>query len=204
MPNRILILFAHPRFESSKINKALSLAIPTSSQITFHDLYELYPNFNIDIEKEKKLLTEHEIIVWQHPFFWYSCPPLLKQWIDMVLEFGWAYGTGGNALQDKIIFNAITTGGTEEAYHAKGRNRFTVKQLLAPFDQTAYLCKMKYLPPFTIQGTHKLTKEDLSVKVNEYKKVLQTLTTINLSQVNFQSYSTLNEWISQYKGNLNE
>lgn len=204
MPNRILILFAHPRFENSKINRALTLAIPKTSLVTFHDLYDLYPNFNIDIEKEKKLLSEHEIISWHHPFYWYSCPPLLKQWIDMVLDFGWAYGPGGNALQGKVIFNTITTGGTEEAYQEKGRNRFTIKQLLAPFDQTAYLCKMNYIPPFAIQGTHRLSPEGLEKKINEYKRVLQTLSEINLSKLNFKSFSTLNEWIAKQKKASNE
>ncbi len=76
---KILVLFAHPRLEKSKINRQLLTVIPSSSDITFQDLYELYPDFNIDVEAEKKLLSEHEIIIFMHPFYWYSCPPLLKQ-----------------------------------------------------------------------------------------------------------------------------
>ena len=57
-------------------------------------MYEKYPDFNIDVDYEKKLLEKNQIIIWQHPFYWYSAPPLLKQWIDLVLEFGWAYGPG--------------------------------------------------------------------------------------------------------------
>ncbi|HEX5667818.1 MAG TPA: NAD(P)H-dependent oxidoreductase, partial [Chitinophagaceae bacterium] len=142
---RTLILFAHPRLEKSKINKLLVSRIRPSSNLSFIDLYETYPDFNIDIEKEKELLQQHDVIIWQHPFYWYSCPPLLKQWIDLVLEFGWAYGPGGNALNGKIIFNAITTGGAGEAYQHEGKNRFTVREYLHPFDQTALLCKMNYL-----------------------------------------------------------
>jgi glutathione-regulated potassium-efflux system ancillary protein KefG len=112
---KVLILFAHPRFEKSRANLALVEQIPVSDQLTFHDLYEKYPDFNIDVEYEKKLLLEHDIIIWHHPFYWYSCPPLLKQWIDMVLEFGWAYGPGGTFLKDKIIFNCITSGGNERS-----------------------------------------------------------------------------------------
>jgi glutathione-regulated potassium-efflux system ancillary protein KefG len=95
MKNKILIIFAHPRFERSSNNSALIRNIPDLPEITFNDLYEKYPDFNIDKEYEQKLLQENRIIIWQHPFYWYSSPALLKQWIDIVLEFGWAYGPGG-------------------------------------------------------------------------------------------------------------
>ena len=160
MKNRILILFAHPRYEKSLNNRVLVNHIPKIPDITFHDLYELYPDFNIDIEAEKKLLLEHDVIVWMHPFYWYSAPALLKQWIDMVLEFGWAYGPGGTKLQGKMAFNVITTGGQREVYRHDGYNRHTIKEFLTPFDQTAALCKMSYLPPFALHGTHRVTKEE--------------------------------------------
>jgi glutathione-regulated potassium-efflux system ancillary protein KefG len=158
---KTLILFAHPRLEKSKINKALLARVPKHPDLYFNDLYEAYPDFNIDINREKELLVQHDMIIWQHPFYWYSCPPLLKQWIDLVLEFGWAYGPGGNSLVGKKIFNAVTTGGATEAYRHEGRNRFTVQEFLAPFDQTAHLCKMQYLPPFAIQGTNRLADDNL-------------------------------------------
>ncbi|HLO81762.1 MAG TPA: NAD(P)H-dependent oxidoreductase [Chitinophagaceae bacterium] len=174
--SKTLILFAHPRLEKSRSNKALLARIKPSPNLTFNDLYEEYPDFNIDVEREKKLLLEHDVIIWQHPFFWYSCPPLLKQWIDLVLELGWAYGPGGTALKGKIIFNAVTTGGSVEAYKPTGHNRFTVRQYLYPFDQTANLCKMIYLAPFAVQGTHKLTSEKLTQLADQYERLLHLLT----------------------------
>jgi glutathione-regulated potassium-efflux system ancillary protein KefG len=169
---KILIIFAHPRLERSRANMLLLKHIPDQDNITLHDLYEKYPDFNIDVEAEKELLGRHDVIVWHHPFYWYSCPPLLKQWIDMVLEFGWAYGPGGIALKDKLIFNTITTGGARESYGPEGHNRFTIKELLAPFEQTARLCKMTYLPPFAVQGTHKLTDEQLLGFAEQYTTLL--------------------------------
>jgi glutathione-regulated potassium-efflux system ancillary protein KefG len=170
---KILILFAHPRFEHSVINRTLAAAVTQLPNATFHDLYELYPDFDIDIQYEQGLLLKNDVIIWHHPFYWYSCPPLLKQWIDLVLEFNWAYGPHGNALKGKIIFNAITTGGTREAYQTGGRNRFTLNQLLAPFDQTAHLCKMIYLPPFSVQGTHRLEYAELKMITDKYAKLLE-------------------------------
>jgi glutathione-regulated potassium-efflux system ancillary protein KefG len=161
---KILVLFAHPRLEKSKINRQLLTVIPKTTDITFQDLYEVYPDFNIDVEAEKKLLSNHDIVIFMHPFYWYSCPPLLKQWIDMVLELGWAYGPGGTALKGKWGFNIISTGGTEEVYQQGARNRFTIREFLAPFDQTVHLCGMEYLPPFSIMGTHRFSDEEFALK----------------------------------------
>ena len=146
--NKILILFSHPLFEKSYANKALVENIPNSENITFHDLYEEYPYFDIDVKREQALLSQHDIIIWHHPMYWYSCPPLMKQWIDMVLEHNWAYGKKGTALQDKIIFQVITTGGDKENYCETGSDRYTIVELLEPFNQTAKVCNMMYLPPF--------------------------------------------------------
>ena len=146
--------------------------IPGTPLITFHDLYEKYPDFNVNIEEEKKLLLENDIIIWHHPLYWYSAPPLLKQWIDMVLELGWAYGPGGAALSGKWIFNAITTGGAKEAYSREGHNRFYLHEFLAMFNQTAHLCKMIYLPPFVVQATHRLTDEQNESASKMYGELL--------------------------------
>lgn len=193
--NRILIVFAHPRFEKSLNNALLVKHIPVSAEITFHDLYERYPDFNIDPEFEKKLLTEHDVIVWQHPFYWYSAPPLLKQWIDIVLEFGWAYGPGGTALRGKTVFNVITAGGQRSAYSKEGYNNFTVRDLLAPFEQTALLCKMTYLPPFALHGTHRVTREEAVQTAGHYGKLLETIVNADYSTENMQSFDYLNDWV---------
>jgi glutathione-regulated potassium-efflux system ancillary protein KefG len=195
MSNKILILFAHPRFERSAINSIIMNNIPGIPEITFHDLYEIYPDFNIDIEWEKKLLEDHQIIIWQHPFYWYSAPPLLKQWIDLVLGFGWAYGPGGDALRGKIIFNSITSGGQRSAYSKEGHNRFTVQELLAPFDQTAVLCKMVYLPPFAIHGTHRITKDEITLMAQYYRNILVKFVKGEFSVEEIKKFSYLNDWI---------
>jgi glutathione-regulated potassium-efflux system ancillary protein KefG len=199
MMNKILILFAHPRFERSANNSIMVKSIPAIPEITLHDLYEKYPDFNIDIEYEKKLLSEHQVVVMQHPFYWYSSPPLLKQWIDLVLEFGWAYGPGGNALEGKLVFNAITTGGQKSAYSSTGHNRYTINQLLTPFDQTAYLCKMVYLPPFVIHGTHRIAPDEKASLANDYREILVRLASGEFNPDEIRKYEYLNGWIEAEK-----
>lgn len=173
--NKVLILFAHPRFEQSRANQALLEKVKQNPKITFHDLYEAYPDFHIDVPYEKSLLEAHDVIVWHHPFYWYSCPPLMKQWIDMVLEYGWAYGPGGEALQHKKCLQVITTGGSRKVYCSQGRNNYTINEFLRPFEQTARLCQMEYLPPFAIMGTNKLSATELDDYAAQYEQIVENL-----------------------------
>ena len=189
---KILVLFSHPKFEKSRVNQALINHITGKEQVTIHDLYEEYPDFHIDVVREKELLSQHDIIIWHHPFYWYSCPPLMKQWMDMVLEFNWAYGPEGNALQNKTCLNVITTGGSREVYCSEGYNSFTIRQFLRPFEQTAILCGMTYFPPFAVMGTHTLSDEDLNDYKNNYGKLIDLLQA-DLSINDFDNKSFLND-----------
>ena len=153
MSERIVILFAHPAFQRSRANRRLVDAVEDLEGVTLRDLYEEYPDFNIDVRREQELLDEHSLIVFQHPLYWYSCPALLKEWLDLVLEFGYAFGDDGAALHGKKLLSVVTAGASDSAYSRDGVNRFTLRELLVPFEQTARFCGMEYLPPFVVFGT---------------------------------------------------
>ena len=171
----VLILFAHPAFERSRVHRRLAEAVAELPGVTFHDLYQTYPDFDVDVRREQELLAAHDVVVLQHPFYWYSTPPLVKQWEDLVLEHGWAYGQGGTALHGKTLMTAITAGGSEESYCRKGYNRYTLRELLAPIEQTAALCGMTYLPPFVVHGTHAISDDDIARHADEYRRVIEAL-----------------------------
>jgi glutathione-regulated potassium-efflux system ancillary protein KefG len=191
---KILILFAHPALQKSRINKSLIKGISQIDGVTFHDLYQAYPEFDIDVENEKRLLEEHQVVIFHHPLFWYSTPAILKEWQDLVLEHGWAYGSKGTALRDKVFFNVLTSGGRREAYTGEGYIPFSLRILLSPIEQTANLCKMIYLPPFTVQGTHSIQPEE----VEEYRKKYHLLlTSLRDEKVDLAKAKTL-EYLNDY------
>ena len=172
---RILVLFAHPALRKSRVNRVLSGAVADLDGVTFHDLYEAYPAFDIDVKREQELLTDHDVVVLQHPFFWYSTPAILKEWQDLVLQHGWAYGHEGKALHGKRMLSAITTGGQESAYRKDGYNCYTMQELLAPIAQTACLCGMEYLTPFIVHGTLHLDPDDIRRHASDYRRLLEAL-----------------------------
>lgn len=146
----VLVLFAHPSLDRSEVNRPLAEATAGVDGVTLVDLYAEYPQLDIDVDREQKRLLAHDVIVFMHPLYWYSTPAILKEWQDLVLEHGFAYGSGGTALAGKIFFCALTAGGAATAYCEQGYNHFTIRQLLTPIEQTANLCGMVYLPPFAL------------------------------------------------------
>lgn len=172
---RLLLQFAHPALQKSRANRALLAAARAVPGVTVNDLYELYPDFHIDVAREQALLREHEVVVFQHPFYWYAAPAVLKEWQDLVLSLGFAYGPGGDALRGKALASAITTGGPAEAYSADGYNRYPVRTLLAPFDQTAHLCGMRYAEPFVVHAAPRLDDAALRAEALRYAEWLRVL-----------------------------
>lgn len=158
---KILVIFAHPNIGKSRANKKIIEAISDLGNVTIHDLYKEYPDFEIDVKREQKLLVESDLIVFQFPFYWYSSPALLKEWQDKVLEHGFAYGSTGKALHGKYFLVSVTIGGPQEAYIAGGWNNFSINEFLKPFQQTANLCGMNYLSPLFIHGVPNIPGLDI-------------------------------------------
>ncbi len=190
---RILILFAHPLLEKSRVHAELLKTAKTVPDVTVNDLYERYPEFDIDIDREKELLTAHDIIIWQHPFYWYSAPPLLKHWQDVVLQHGWAYGKKGYALDGKKAFNMLTSGAPEESYQPGGFHKYTIHEFLRPFERTAELCRMSYWPPFWIHGVHVMPDEIIMQHCQQYRHMLTALTKDIFSEQEIRSNGLMND-----------
>ena len=88
----------------------------------------------------------------------------MKLWFDEVLTFGWAYGNG-TALRGKDLWLVATTGGPEDSYHPESYNRYRFDAFLPPYEQTAALCGMRFLPPLLLHGAHKVG--DVEVQLHE-------------------------------------
>ena len=129
---RVLVLIAYPGQRHSQTNCLLSQTAVALDDITFVDLYAEYPRFKINIDTEQQRLLEHDVIVFQFPIHWYSAPSLLKVWQDLMLEYGFAYGPGGDKLAGKTCLLAVTAGAPANSYREGAMNRFALRTLLSP------------------------------------------------------------------------
>ncbi|MEO1193716.1 MAG: NAD(P)H-dependent oxidoreductase [Pseudomonadota bacterium] len=158
---KILHLVFHPDLTTSRVNRIWREQIAESGKVALsRDLYADYPDFHIDVPREQELLLAHDRFVLQFPFYWYSCPPLLKKWLDDVLTYGFAYGRSGDKLHGKDLQLLLSAGGQPTYY--SGFDIFTtIHDLLRPFQLTANLCGMHYLIPEWMYRADQATEADI-------------------------------------------
>ena len=174
----VLVIVAHPELEQSRANRRLlqaARALQSNSppgRLAVRDLYALYPDYLIDIAVEQAALKAAKLVVWQQPIRWYSMPPLLKLWLDDVLTFGWAYGPDGNALRGKDLWLVASTGGPEDSYRPDSYNRYFFDAFLPPYEQTAALCGMRFLPPLVLHGAHRASDAELAAHATTFARKL--------------------------------
>jgi glutathione-regulated potassium-efflux system ancillary protein KefG len=171
----VLVVLAHPAFERSRAVRALARNAFATAGVSVRDLYELYPDFVIDVAAEQAALKGHSAVVLLYPVYWYATPSLLKEWLDLVWLHGFAYGRGGVALKGKRLLIACTTGGGPEAYETGGMHGFPIEVFLKPMEQTAALCGMGWERPFIIHGAAVKSPAALNVEAERFGKRLTAL-----------------------------
>jgi glutathione-regulated potassium-efflux system ancillary protein KefF len=168
----IYLLAAHPAWRYSRVNRRLLAAARDIPGIDVQDLYGSYPDYDIDVAAEQARAAAARMVVLLHPIQWYSMPALQKLWFDEVLTLGWAYGVGGHALERKDLWLVATTGGPETSYRPGGYNRYSFEDFLPPYEQTAALCGMRFLPPLLLHGAHRAPEEAVAAHVAVFRERL--------------------------------
>lgn len=197
--NNVLILFAHPAQEQSEVNVRLFDTARHISGVTCVDLYAEYPDHDINVSKEQQRLRDHDVIVFQFPLYWYSTPAILKDWMDLVLQHGFAYGKDGHALKDKTLFLSLTAGGPEKAYQTEGFNHFSVRELLRPLEQTALFCSMNFAPPMVLFAARAAIDEGhFSGHQQQWRDILTAMVSRELDFKRCAEYELMSDYINQH------
>lgn len=166
------VLVFHPHFDRSRVNRALTDAAEGVPGVQVRRMYELYPDLRIDVAAEQAVLAAADRIVLQFPMYWYSCPPLLKQWEDDVLTHGWAYGSTGTALRGKELLLAVSPGAPADKYRRDGDYRYRVTDLLRPFQATSNLIGTRFVTPFVTAGAMSIGDAELAARAEDYAAYL--------------------------------
>lgn len=165
--------------------------------VTCVDLYAEYPNLVIDVQREQQRLLAHDVVLFQFPLYWYSTPAILKEWQDLVLEHGFAYGANGHALRGKGFLCVLSAGGSSDAYSADGLNRYSIGELLRPLEQMACLTGMQYLPPLVLFGSRDALEEGrLSRHLDDWRRLLTALVADALDLQQLSTLALLNDCIA--------
>ncbi|MDN8340276.1 NAD(P)H-dependent oxidoreductase, partial [Acinetobacter baumannii] len=109
-----LLILAHPYYTQSIANKTIvNELIKTYPDLEVRDIFQLYPDYKIDVSAEQEALLRHDTIILQYPMFWFNMPAILKLWFDEVFTYQFAYGSQGNKLKDKKVIISMTVGQKE-------------------------------------------------------------------------------------------
>ena len=157
--SRLIVYYAHPGHKYSHANREMARAAQQVDGITYVDLYRDYPRFDIDADREQQRLLDHEVVLFQFPLFWYSTPSILKEWQYLVLEHGFAYGSGGDQLEGKRMLLAIAAAGPADAYSPGGYQHYPIRDFLRPLEQTARLCSMRFSAPYVLFASLKASAD---------------------------------------------
>lgn len=149
MPRSILVFYAHPRATRSVVNKRLKRVAEGISGVTVVDLYAEYPTHYIDVRREQARVEAVDVVIFQHPVYWFSAPSIIKEWVDRVVTYGWALGDR-EALKGKIYLHAVTTAASHGVFAQEVTGRAALRAQFHPFEAMASLCGMRYLPPFSL------------------------------------------------------
>ncbi|MBL0208324.1 glutathione-regulated potassium-efflux system oxidoreductase KefF [Propionivibrio sp.] len=168
----ILIVRAHPYPQRSRAGRALLEAVRDLPDLEVRSLYDLYPDFDIDVAAEQAALARADLVVWLHPIYWYSAPAMLKHWFDVVHLRGWAYGDGGAALRGKHCLWVATTGGDASSFAESGAHQLPFAAFEAPIRQTAKFCGMVWEPPIVLHGANVVSNDALEAAANAFRERL--------------------------------
>lgn len=158
---KTLIIFSHPTFETSVVNKALVAGLKNEPDLfTIHHLESHYPTNSIDVAAEQALVEAHENLVLQFPLYWFNCPPMLKKWLDEVLTHNWAYGSKGDKLRGRKVALAVTAGIDGQGYAASGEYGYPLEEVLRPFQMTFAYCQAAYKSFFAFYGAERADEAD--------------------------------------------
>lgn len=173
---KLIVYYTHPGQRFSRVNTAMADVARGIDSVTFVDLYAEYPRHDIDVEREHARLIDHEVILFQFPLYWYSTPSLIKEWQDLVLQHGFAYGHQGDKLAGKTLMLAITAGAPESAYTDQGYQHHTLRSFLTPLEQTAILCQMRFAPPYVLFGALSADPQrEIADHTNAYGDLLRAI-----------------------------
>ncbi len=154
----------------------MAQAAQTVEGINFVDLYRTYPRHDINVSVEQERVLGADVILFQFPIFWYSTPSIIKDWQDLVLQHGFAYGAGGDRLAGKHMMLAVSAAAPESEYSPDGYQNNPLRTFLTPLEQTARLCQMNFLAPYVLFSSLKARGSDaMTAHVDGYVRLLTAL-----------------------------
>lgn len=138
---KTLVLVGHPQEDKSILNAEMARRWAAHP----HTEVRWIGAGAVEVAVEQAAVESAEHIVFQFPLYWYGPPACLKQWMDEVLTWGWAFGPNGGLLHGRTLQCAITVGGKLSDYTPEGKHRTSLGSLMEPLERMASYVGLEWL-----------------------------------------------------------
>lgn len=168
---KVVVIVAHPDLMKSKANRELTDSVKELENVLLYDLYE-QPIEKFDVDMWSRLLSDASALVFQFPLYWMSAPFMLKRWQDEVLT----YLSKTPSIAGKPFLVVATTGSDQDAYRTGGRNRFTIDEILRPYQVMALHAGMLWQTPVVAYAVESEEgAKSISMAANQYREKVLNL-----------------------------
>ncbi len=139
-------------------------------------------SFAPGLDAEMAKLEACDVFIMQFPLWWFGLPGILKGWVDRVFAMGRIYGGGKwydeGVFKGKRAMLALTTGGPPTMYSPEGLNG-DIDMILYPINHGILrFTGFDVVPPFIVYGPARMTDEQRSQELANYRARLEALSTI--------------------------
>lgn len=175
---RVLVLYVHPAPHASRVCRRLAERAQSVDGVLVDELYENYPDFDIDVATERARLLAADAMVLLYPTQWHGSPALLKEWIDAVLHDAWKTArlvSAAGARAPRCCWVVTSTGSSAEDYAPGGRHGRTLADFLLPFEHMARVCGMRWLAPLVLHSAHEVGNAAVEAHASQFVAGLQRL-----------------------------
>ncbi len=173
---KTLIVVAHPNLNDSKVNASWVKELTKyPEEFYVHNLYDAEEQGEFNILEEQKLVEKYDKLILQFPIYWFNCPPLMKKWLDEVFLAGWAYGDN-NRMKNRVVGLIITAGIKENSYERFGKYKYTLQEILLPFQVTFNYMEANYKGFYAFYGAeHESTNSRIKNSLPEMLKFIRKI-----------------------------
>ncbi|NDV66975.1 NAD(P)H-dependent oxidoreductase [Bacteroides sp. 224] len=163
---KVVVLVAHPKLNESKANKELLDTVKEMDGVIVYDLYEKHKE-EFDVDAWSRFLSDASALIFQFPLQWMSAPFMMKRWQDEVLTFL----SKTPSIAGKPFMVVTTAGSDYESYRTGGKNRFTIDEILRPYQVMALVAGMQWQTPIVVYGVEEETAgKRISMAASEYRE----------------------------------
>ena len=169
---KTLVLFAHPFLEYAENSQMFLNFYERNQHFTFRDLYEEYPEFHIAAFRERKRIHEYDRFIFHFPIIWFGMPPLLRLWVDEVIDTNWLKEYEDNPFENKDVYFLITTRSKEKSFGRNGKHHYTVEELISGILVTLKIFKANIRNIYVVYESENLTKKEIIQHKNKFIEIL--------------------------------